>query len=505
MKKSEVKIGAILSYIVIGLNMIISVLYTPILTRSLGQSEYGLYSIVSSIISYLTILDLGFGNAIIIYTTKYRAKKLKDEEEKLHGMFFKIYTFLGIVAGIVGAILYFNVSNIFGNSMSPEEIEKAKILMLILTLNLVVTFPLSVFTSIITAYEKFIFSKLINIFRIVLTPIIMIPLLLNGFKSISLVVVITVLNIGTLLANMLYCFNRIEIKMKFGKINFKLLKEIFAYSFFIFLNTIIDKINWNIDQFVLGAVNGTVQVAIYSLAAQVNALYLNFSTAISGVMLPKVTNMVSNKESNSEINKLFIKVGRLQYIFLSLIVTGFIIFGRQFMIFWGGQEYIQAYDVACILIIPVTIPLIQNLGISILQAKNKHRFRTIILFAIAILNVVISIPLAQKYGAIGSAIGTSIGMLLGPTIIMNWYYKKIGINIRKFWKNIINMSIPILILFIIANFVIKFIDISNIFNMVIAVIIYTLVFAIVDWLFVMNNYEKDLIIKPMKKIGGKLK
>lgn len=504
MKKSEVKIGAILSYIVIGLNMIISVLYTPILTRSLGQSEYGLYSIVSSIISYLTILDLGFGNAIIIYTTRYRAKKLKDEEEKLHGMFFKIYTFIGVIAGLIGAILYFNVSNIFGNSMTSEEIEKAKILMLILTFNLVATFPLSVFTSIITAYEKFIFSKLINIFRIVLTPIIMIPLLLNGFKSISLVIVITVLNIGTLLANMIYCFNKIEIKMKFGKIDFKLLKEIFAYSFFIFLNTIIDKINWNIDQFVLGAVNGTIQVAIYSLAAQVNTLYLNFSTAISGVLLPKVTNMVSNKESNSEINKLFIKVGRLQYIFLSLIVTGFIIFGRQFMIFWGGQEYVQAYDVACILIIPVTIPLIQNIGISILQAKNKHRFRTIVLFAIAILNVAISIPLAKKYGAIGSAIGTSIGMLLGPTIIMNWYYKKIGIRIKEFWKNIISMSIPILILFIIASCVIKFIDISNIFNMIIAVIIYTLVFAIVDWIFVMNDYEKNLILKPIKKIGGKL-
>ena len=92
MKKNEVKIGAILSYVIILLNMIIGIAYIPILTRMLGQSEYGLYSLVSSIISYLTILDFGFGNAIIIYTTKYKVNGEKEKEKKLHGMFLLIYT-----------------------------------------------------------------------------------------------------------------------------------------------------------------------------------------------------------------------------------------------------------------------------------------------------------------------------------------------------------------------------------------------------------------------------
>lgn len=508
-KENELKLGVVLSYIVIALNMIIAVLYTPILTRSLGQSEYGLYSLISSIISYLTILDLGFGNAIIIYTTRYRAQNQKKEEEQLYGMFLKIYTIIGIIAGVIGIILYFNVANMFGNSMTAEEIEKAKILMLILILNLVITFPFSIFTSIITAYERFIFSKMINIIRIILTPMIMIPLLLNNFKSVALVIVITVLNIGTLLINMVYCFKKIKIKMRFTKINFSILKEIFMYSFFIFLNTIIEKMNWNIDQFILGSIKGTVEVALYSLAAQINTLYLNFSTAISGVMLPKITIMIENKEAKTEIDKLFIKVGRLQFLLLSLIITGFIIFGRQFMIFWGGQEYVKAYEVACILIIPVTIPLIQNLGISILQAKNKHRFRTVILFFIAILNVIISIPLAKHYGAIGSALGTSIGIMIGPTLIMNWYYKvKIGMNIGEFWRNIIKMSIPIGIVFLITSFTINHImDMTKILNMGIGIIFYTIFFSVVTWYFVMNDYEKNLIKKPLKiiyhQIGGK--
>ena len=204
-ENKQIKMGAILSYAIIVVNMIIGVVYTPILTSKLGQSEYGLYSLITSIISYLTILDFGFGNAIIIYTARYKASNQKSEEQKLHGMFLIIYSIIGIIAGIIGTVLWFNTDNLFANTMTVEELEKAKVLMGILVLNLVVTFPLSVFSSIISAYEKFIFSKTLNLIRIILNPIIMIILLQYGYKSIALVVLNTVLNIGTLLLNYIYC------------------------------------------------------------------------------------------------------------------------------------------------------------------------------------------------------------------------------------------------------------------------------------------------------------
>ena len=175
--KNQIKIGSILSYVVIVLNMLTGLLYTPIMLRIMGQSEYGTYSLISSIIGYLTVLDLGFGNAIIIYTSRYRAKNQKNEQAKLNGMFLIIYSIIGIIAGILGVILYNNVDKLFGSTMTPYELQTAKTMALVLIINLVFTFPLSIFTSIITAYEKFIFSKAINILRIILMPCIMIPLL----------------------------------------------------------------------------------------------------------------------------------------------------------------------------------------------------------------------------------------------------------------------------------------------------------------------------------------
>ena len=467
----------------------------------LGQSEYGLYSLVSSIISYLTIFDLGFGNAIIIYTTRYRANGDKEKEQKLHGMFFIIYTIIGLVAGIVGTILYFNTDIIFGNTMTDAEIQTAQKLMFILLINLILTFPLSIFSSIITAYEKFVFAKVLNILRIILTPLIMIPLLLTGHKSLTLVIVITILNISTLLTNMYFCLKKLKIKLKFGKIDFKLLKEIFSYSFYIFLNTIIDKINWNVDQFILGAVSGTVAVAVYSVAAQINNMYLHFSTAISGVLLPKVTQMEARHASNEEFTKLFIKTGRMQFIILALIVTGFVLFGQQFIMWWAGPGYEQSYIICCILMIPILVPLIQNVGLSILQAKNLYKNRTRMFIFIAIGNIIISIFLAKLYGGIGAALGTAISQIIGQIIILNIYYhKKVKLNMISFWKQIFKMSIPVFISFIIG---IIFRSIWTTESMVVfgtQIIIYVIIYGSFMWLLGLTQEEKMKLMTPLKKI-----
>ena len=180
METNQRKTGAILSYISIITSNLVALVYTPIMTRLMGQSEYGLYSLVSTIVNYLTILDFGFGNAIIIYTARYKNQGQKENEYKLHGMFLIIYSIIGIIAGILGTILYFNIQNMFGNSLTVEEIEKAKIMFLILIGNLVLTFPLSIFNAIITAYEKFVFAKAVNIVRTILMPCIMLPLLFAG-------------------------------------------------------------------------------------------------------------------------------------------------------------------------------------------------------------------------------------------------------------------------------------------------------------------------------------
>ena len=340
-----------------------------------------------------------------------------------------------------------------------------------------------------------------KILNVVLQPLLMIPLLFMGYKSIAMVLTLTFINILCLVINAVVCIKKIKIKFIFGNFNFPLLKEIFAYSFYIFLAEIINKVNWSLDQFILGAFCGTAVVAVYSVASQINSMYLAFSTAISGVMLPKIAKMEERGASDQEFTDEFIKTGRIQLLVMMMIITAFVLFGRYFIILWAGPEYEQAYLIACILITPVTIPLIQNIGLSILQAKNKYRYRTTILFFIAIANVIVSIPLAINLGGVGSAIGTAMAMIVGQGILMNIYYhKKVKINIIEFWKNIIRMVIPMIPLFVVSLVIVIIFPINSLLKFIVGVIIYLTLYVICVWNFSMNEYEKNLINKFAKKL-----
>ncbi|MDE7120444.1 MAG: oligosaccharide flippase family protein, partial [Muribaculaceae bacterium] len=334
--------------VIIGLNILTGLLYTPYMLRCLGQNEYGLYSLVASVITYLTLLDFGFGSAIVRYTARIRAVGTKAQEWNLYGMFATAYVAIGILAGIGGVALYANVDRLFDSTMNAADMQQARVMMALMAGNLALTFPLSIFGSIVTAYERFIFARSLSILRILLSTAVLIAVLALGFKAIALVVVQTIFSLGTLLLNMWYCLCRLKIKITFGHFDMALLKEIIVFSWWNFLGAIVDRIYWGTGQFVLGAVSGTVAVAIFSLAISLQSMYMSMSISLSSVLLPRLTSMVARNEDQSAISNLFIRTGRLQFAVLAMILAGFIVFGHAFITLWAGSDYDESYYVALI-------------------------------------------------------------------------------------------------------------------------------------------------------------
>ena len=497
----ERKTGAILSYVTIIINTLIQLLYTPFLIRMLGQSEYGLYSLVASIIGYLTILDLGFGNAIVVYTAKYRANGKSEEEKKLHGMFKIIFIIIGIIAAFLGLILFFNVGNIFGKTMSNVEINKMKIMMLILAFNLMITFSFSLYNSIISAYEKFVFQKIMALLNSILKPLIMIPLLFMGYKSITMCIIITIINVFVLISNYTYCKKKLKVSTKFMGFDKILFKTILGYSIWIFMGVIVDKVNWSVDNFVLGAVSGTIAVSIYSIAATLNTLFINLSTAISGVLLPKMSKLIAKKVSSDVLTEEMIKVGRIQNYIIFLACSGLVLFGKNFIKIWVGKGFEESYRVALLLIIPVCFPLIQNLGLSIMQAMNKYKFKSISTSIMAVFNVIISIYFAKKWGATGAALGTCIALVICNIILINiYYYKEIKLDVIRFWKDIFKQTIPFTIPILLIILIINLTRLNGLKGFLIYGSIYTIIYCIVAYLLSMNEYEKNLINKLLIKL-----
>lgn len=498
---NQLKIGALLSYSTVVVSIIIALFYTPLLIQTLGQSEYGLYSLIGSLAAYFSVMDFGLGNSIVRYTARNRALGNNHIEAQLNGLFLRIYTIIGVVTLLAGLLLYLNIGYIFKEGLTNSELEKAKIMIIILTINFAFSFPLSIFNSLVRAYEKFILDKIVSLIRIVAAPLITVPLLLVGFNSIMIVIVTTVINLVCLLIMMIYCFKTLNIKIRFEKVESNLLREILIYSFFIFLGVLVDQINWKTNQVILGILANTSVVAIYAIAMQFINIYIQFSTSISNLFLPKVSMMVANNATPKELTELMVKYGRLQYIVISFIMGGFIIVGDKFIELWAGSNFSDAYYIALIIMIPLTIPLIQNTGLSILWAKNLQKFRSITLLIIGIINICISIPLINSLGGIGAAIGTSVSLFLGNVIMMNTYYKvKLKLDILIFWKNIISISLPViassLIVGLIKDTLPKYGQFQDLFILIIA---YSILFASLGWLIGLNKNEKYLLSSFIKR------
>ena len=495
------KAGVLLSYGQTVLSTVISLVYTPVMLRLLGTSEYGTYTLVSGFISNLSLMSFGLGSAYVRYYARAKVQEGEEGVGRVNGMFMTIFLVISAMSLLVGGVLVANVHNIFGAKLTAHEVETARVLMALLVVNIAVSFPCSVFSSYITANERFLFQRVVNMIRTVLNPIVMLPLLLMGLGSVSLVMVTLVLSVVTDAFNIWYCARKLHMRLTFGRFDFGLLREMGGFSFFIFLNMIIDQINWTVDTTLLGIISGTAATAIYGVGAQINSYYKTLSTSISGVFVPQINRIVAEGQGDDRLTSLFTRVGRIQFLLLMLVLTGFVFVGEPFIDAWGGGEYAGAYPIALMLMVPVTLPLIQNLGIEIQRAKNMHQFRSKVYFFMALGNVLVSIPLGMRYGGLGCAMGTAISLIIGNGFVMNWYYQThIGLDMKYFFRSILSMvpaMVPPALLGLLAVRLHTFSGYSGVLTFAVP---YTAVYALCVYRWAMNDEEQGMVRGMLRRL-----
>ena len=508
-KVSQIKAGSFLSYIQMALNVIIQLVYTPIMIRLLGQSEYGLYNTVASTIALLSILNLGFNSGYIRFYARYKKENDQKSINRLNGLFLEIFLIIGLIGFFCGIFLVHHLDIVFDKGLTSSEYETAHILMLLLSINLAISFPMSVFANIISAHEKFIYLKIVGMLKTVLSPILSIPLLLLGYGAIGIVAITVVVAFITDALYLYYVLGVMHEKFEIRGIEKQIFKDLFIFSSFIALNSLIDQINWNIDKILLGRFKGTAEVAIYSTGYTLYQCYMVFSTSISSVFTPRIHRIVNATADNTDqqrkqLSELFIKVGRIQFLILGLVSTGILFFGQFFITnIWVGTGYENSYYVALLLIFPASIALIQNLGIEIQRAQNKHKFRSIVYSGMALVNLLLSIYLCQLYGSIGSAVGTAISLVLANGIVMNIYYDRhCNIDVKAFWKNITSVLKGLMIPILFGVIIKRFITINNVYAFIALVFAYSLVYALSIWFLSINEDEKQLILSIFAKVKG---
>lgn len=494
------KIGVILAYAGQVVHILTNLLYVPIMLRILGQSEYGLYQLAASVVSNLNILSMGFSSSYVRFFTRYKSKGDEKAISKLNGMFMTIFLVIALVCLLCGFFLIANARWILGEKLSNNELEKAKILIFVLVISMAITFITSVFQCQISAVEKFVWLKGVDLFSYIVNPVVALPLLLLGHGSVGMVIATLSVSIAVCLLDFYYVKYKIKASFSFKGFDFSLFKEMSGFTFYIFLNIVIEQINWSIDKFLLGRMRGTNAVAVYGVGSQIISLYRSISGTIRGVFVPQINWMVAEGKSMKLIDELLIRLGRIIYLVSFLICSGFLVFGKKFVFFWAGEGYEKAYYVALISMLVLIVPIIQGPGLDLQRAMNKHKARSIVYFFIAIGNMFLSIPLIRIYGEIGASIGTAIALVLGNWLFMNYYYRRLGLNIMAFWKSIMKMLPASVLVIIVGGIISSILPCNSMFEMSGVIAIYVVVYGIIFYLIGLNKQEKEMIKNMIRKL-----
>lgn len=494
MKISQKKSGVALTYATQIINIATKLVYTPVMLSIVGQSEYGLYQIADSIISYLALINLGVTGA---YARYYTVAQEKDERsvKEVNGTFLTVLLLMSAVCVIAGLVLVWNVEALFGTGLTVDEYALSRKLMLVLIINMAITFPAGLFEHNITVNERFFTIKLINLLKTLLNPFIALPLLLLGHGSVSLVVTTTILTISATVIEMFYCITKLKMRFIISFKSFGMLKSIGKFTLFIFINQIIELINWNVDKILIARYMGSAAVAVYSVGSQIRSMFSSFPNAIRTVFQPRMYKMVAANESDERISAFFIKCGRIQCLILVPILIGFICIGKQFIVLWTGKDYLEAYYVALLIMIPIAVPHMQDLGIDLQRARNMHQARSVVYAVIAILNVALTIHLVPMYGIIGASTATGISLILGQGLFMNFYYKRfLRIDINRFWRTVLPIFAIEGLIGIAFYIICCFVNINTWIELIFAAACYVIVYAASVYMLFLTEDEKRSLL-----------
>lgn len=498
---NQKKKGIAIAYISLFVNTIISIFLTPYLMKQLGVDNYGVYKTINSFVGYMHLVNFGTGVIIVRYVAQYTNENRSSDLANFFGMMVIITAIMISLMLLIGFLIYSSLPSLLKNSFSIAQLEDAKKICLILIFNVIIIVASSSFDGVIMGYECFAISKIFNLIKIVLKPIFVFSLL-TIYRNIFFLAIIDMLCVAVvLLFQIYYCKVFLHVKISFHHMDKQLIKIVLTFSLSNMLQAFINQVNQNMDNVILGSIEGPSIVSMYSISLLIFSIYSTLVGVIGSVFIPQATKLYESGSNIEDLTDLVIKPGRYQFIIAGAFLSGFILFGKNFIVLWVGKDFLGAYLPTIIMLFPLMITAIQSVCIAILDAMLKRLIRSLVLAGVAIFNLLCSIILVKLFGYIGAAIGTGLSLLLGHVLFMNYYYYKyIGLNIPRMFKSIFKgISRALLLTTVIMIPFSIFLD-NSFIAFLVKIILFCITYAFLLYLIGLNNNEK----KDIKNIVSEL-
>lgn len=436
--------GIAISYLNTLLNMIFGLILSSFLLRKLGDTEYGLYQTISSFASYLVMLEFGTGT---VMARNIAVNRSKNDDSKIISNVSTIWyltLFLSLLILIVSAVFYFNIQNIYRDTMTKAQVSYSKKIFLFIIAYLVVSFFTQALNGFLLGMENYTFSQTINFIKLIVRTCLLIFIISLKPYAIFIAIIDMCISFSLFISTFFYSKKRYKIKLSIRNFDKKILKESLPLCFSLMLQTIVNQANNSVDKFIIGIKLSMETVALYSVSQYIYSIFSSVTTIPITMYLPQVAKDLGKGLQGKELTDTLIQPCRLICLVGGTILFGFFAVGEQFIIIIYGNAYKAAWIYALIIMIPMFINMANGILINVLDVLKKRHVRSYILLGTTILNITLTIILISDYQIMGAVIATAISTCIGQVFIMNLYYSKIlGIKIFYLFKEAFRRIIPI--------------------------------------------------------------
>jgi O-antigen/teichoic acid export membrane protein len=475
--------------------VVVTFFLTPFLISRLGNTLYGIWSLLIGLTGYLGLLDLGLRTAIIKYISEYLAANDFEKIKQTGSTAITFFLAAGVLSWIVLIVGSFFIRDIF--NISTDEPINFTIIMFIIGADVFFTFLFMIYQGSIAGYQRYDISIRNGLIAFTLKTILIILILFNGYGLIALSLAALSSNLCGYLLNY-YSFKTItlEVHYSIGIIDKKIAKKLWQYSWKSFVTNISDRLIYYSDSIIIGIFLNAEAITFYTIGSTIIVYIRQLILSAAEVFIPAISAADSKKETDY-INQMTIKCSKLIFFILIPICNSLLVNGSDFIGLWIGKGYESSYLVLVILLVSQFLVLSQYGLTLVLYGTGQHGIlaKTNILAAVS--NILLSVILVNNFGIIGVALGSAIPIaFLRFAVVQPKVFKVLKLTYWRYFKEVIGpVSIVFCLHYISLWALQKYAPITNWVDFCFAIGLCSIIFVLLFYLLVFSKLEKKQINK----------
>lgn len=406
-------------YIALVTDMVIGLLMLPFNLAYLGTAEYGLWVLLGSITIHFSVFDLGFSGALVRFIAQYRATSNARALNEIASTMCFAFAVIGLLAyGVVIAVA-FNLEHLFALSAAQADVGAA--VLLIIGAHVALNFPFSVFGSITSGFQRYDVNSVAAIITSTVVALVNVFIVLSGYGLVTLVAGTTAVRV---LAYVIYRANAYrvypELRVRPSLVRLGRLREVTSFSIYTSVIDWANRLNYQLDSLVIGAVLGPAAVAVWAPAERIITATQRLTNQVNGMLFPLIVDSDAAHQQ-ARLRQILVEGTRVSLAFVVPIATVLLVLAYPIIHAWLGARaeiVAGAIPVLQVLAVAVAIRVGGATGTTILKGAGGHRMLAGVNLATGAINVALSVLLIERFGLVGVAYGTLLPIAAATLFIL---------------------------------------------------------------------------------------